>query len=49
LKKEELSKKLIEAGNDYAELEKLGKSLKAVESELAEKEDRWLELGELAE
>jgi ABC transport system ATP-binding/permease protein len=45
--KNELNKKLVEAGNDYAKLEDLGGQLKEIDSSLSEKEDRWLALSEM--
>jgi ATP-binding cassette subfamily F protein uup len=41
-----LNDELVQAAADHARLRELGAELAAIEAELAEAEDRWLELGE---
>jgi ABC transport system ATP-binding/permease protein len=45
---EVLNKKLTQANDDYAQLTTWGKQLAEIKAEIAKKEDRWLELAELA-
>jgi len=47
-KKEALMAKLAQPNEDYSQLTEWGKQLKDIKTELAQKEDRWLELAELA-
>jgi ATP-binding cassette subfamily F protein uup len=45
-RKDELEQQLVTAGTDHEELARLGGELSAVETELADVEERWMELAE---